>query len=66
MTKPTRSVVPTLTDGMRCRVIGGSHVGKSGTVAGIRTSKTGHVTLTVVQANEERFKTLARNVAAHD
>jgi ribosomal protein S4E len=66
MTKPTRSTVPTLTDDIRCRVIGGSHVGKSGTVADIRTTKTGHVTLTVLQANGERFKTLARNVAAHD
>jgi ribosomal protein S4E len=51
---------------MLCRVIGGSHAGKSGTVADIRTSKTAHVTLTVRQANGERFKTLARNVAVQD
>jgi hypothetical protein len=29
-----------------------------------KTSKTGHVTITVRQDNGERFKTLARNVAA--
>ena len=28
----------------------------------LQTSSTGHVTITVVQANGERFKTLARNV----
>jgi ribosomal protein S4E len=66
MKKPARSIVPTLTDGMRCRVIGGSHAGKSGTVANIKTSKTGHVTLTVTQANSERSKTLARNVAVEN
>ena len=51
-----------LRDGAPCRVIGGTHAGKPGSVADIRTSKTGHVTITVVQANGERFKTLARNV----
>lgn len=43
-------------------VVGGTHKGKSGTVRDINTSKTGHVTITVVQANGERFKTLAKNV----
>ncbi len=63
MKKLARSKAPALTNGVHCRVIGGSHAGKSGTVADINTSKTGHVTLTVVQANGERFKTLAKNVA---
>lgn len=54
----------TLKDGDRCLVVGGTHSGKSGVVRDINTSKTGHVTITVVQANGERFKTLARNVAA--
>ena len=49
-------------DGDRCEVTGGTHKGKSGTVRDINTSKTGHVTITVVQKNGERFKTLARNV----
>jgi len=49
-------------DGQRCRVIGGVHRGKSGTVRDINTSKTGHVTITVVQADGKRFKTLAKNV----
>ena len=47
-----------------CLVVGGTHVGKSGTVRDIKTSKTGHLTITVVQANGERFKTLAKNVVA--
>jgi len=50
-------------DGAKCKVIGGSHKGKAGTVKDINTSKTGHITITVVQANGERFKTLAKNVA---
>ena len=52
----------TVTDGARCKVIGGTHEGKHGTVTDINTSKTGHVTITVVQPNGERFKTLAKNV----
>jgi ribosomal protein S4E len=51
-----------LRDGARCKVVGGVHAGKSGVVRDINTSKTGHVTITVVQSNGERFKTLARNV----
>jgi len=49
-------------DGPKCTVVAGTHKGKSGTVRDINTSKTGHVTITVVQKNGERFKTLARNV----
>ena len=51
-----------LRDGAQCKVTGGTHEGKSGTVRDIKTGKTGHVSITVVQANGERFKTLARNV----
>ena len=51
-----------LKDGDVCRVVGGTHAGKSGTVHDIKTSKTGHVTITVKQKNGERFKTLAKNV----
>jgi ribosomal protein S4E len=51
-----------LVDGAQCKVVGGTHAGKSGSVTDINTSKTGHVTITVVQANGDRFKTLARNV----
>jgi ribosomal protein S4E len=51
-----------LKDGDNCIVIGGTHKGKSGTVRDINTSKTGHITITVVQKNGERFKTLGRNV----
>lgn len=49
-------------DGDHCLVIGGTHEGKSGTVRDVNTSKMGHVTITVVQADGERFKTLAKNV----
>jgi ribosomal protein S4E len=51
-----------LKDGDVCRVVGGTHAGKSGTVHDIKTSKTGHVTITVKQKSGERFKTLAKNV----
>ncbi len=51
-----------LQDGDLCAVVGGTHAGKAGTVRDVHTSKTGHVTITVVQTNGERFKTLARNV----
>jgi ribosomal protein S4E len=51
-----------LRDGAQCHVIAGTHQGKSGAVKDIKTSKTGHVTITVVQANGVRLKTLAQNV----
>ncbi len=51
-----------LADGAQCDVIGGNHAGKSGVVRDIKTGKTGHVSITVVQANGARFKTLAKNV----
>ena len=51
-----------LKDGDSCVVIAGTHKGKSGKATDFKTSKTGHVTITVVQAGGERFKTLARNV----
>lgn len=56
------STVSALKDGSRCKVIGGVHAGKSGIVRDIKTGKTGHVSITVVQADGERFKTLAKNV----
>ena len=49
-------------DGAFCRVVRGTHAGKSGTIHDIKTSKTGHVTITVKQKSGVRFKTLARNV----
>jgi ribosomal protein S4E len=50
-----------LKDGAKCKVIGGTHAGKSGVVKDIKTSKTGHITITVLQAHGERFKILAKN-----
>ncbi len=43
-------------------VVAGTHAGKSGVVADINTSKTGAITITVIQANGTRFKTLAKNI----
>ena len=51
-----------LKDGAKCKVVAGTHVGKSGVVKDTKTSKTGAVTITVLQADGGRFKTLAKNV----
>lgn len=56
--RPTGKVI----NGARCKVVGGVHAGKSGTVTDIKTGKTGHISITVVQSNGVRFKTLAKNV----
>ncbi|MDQ0475672.1 MULTISPECIES: RNA-binding protein [Chryseobacterium] len=53
-----------LKNGVFCQVIGGTHKGKSGTVQDLHLSKTGHRTITVLQENGIRFKTLAKNVSA--
>ena len=52
----------TLKDGDFCTVIKGTHKGKSGVVQDINISKTGALTITVLQANGERFKTLGKSV----
>ncbi|MES2132578.1 MAG: RNA-binding protein [Bacteroidota bacterium] len=49
-------------DGNFCKVIAGTHKGKSGFVQDINTSKTGHMTITVLQKDGVRFKTLGKNV----
>ncbi|MEO5648754.1 MAG: hypothetical protein ABIR03_02390 [Ginsengibacter sp.] len=54
--------VKKLKDGDQCKVIGGVHTSKSGTVRDVNTSKTGHITITVEQKNGVRFKTLGKNV----
>lgn len=46
-----------------CVVIAGTHKGKSGLVRDINTSKGGNVTITVLQDNGVRFKTLGKNVS---
>jgi ribosomal protein L24 len=51
-----------LKDGDRCEVMAGTHKGKKGIVRDIHASKTGQITITVVQDSGIRFKTLARNV----
>lgn len=61
MTKivPSSAIVK---DGDFCKVVGGTHKGKSGIARDLNISKTGHLTITVVQENGGRFKTLGRNV----
>jgi ribosomal protein S4E len=49
-------------NGDYCVVVAGAHSGKSGVVRDRKTSKTGHVTITVQQADGVKFKTLARSV----
>jgi ribosomal protein S4E len=49
-------------DGDYCTVVSGTHAGKTGRVQDAKTSKTGHVTITVEQDDGVRLKTLARNV----
>jgi ribosomal protein S4E len=49
-------------DGDWCVVTGGTHKGKAGIVEDLKTSRTGHATITVRPADGVRFKTLARNV----
>jgi ribosomal protein S4E len=49
-------------DGARCKVVGGVHAGKTGTVGDVKTGKTGHVSVTVVQSDGVKFKTLVKNV----
>lgn len=53
-------------NGMKCRVVAGTHKGKSGIIQDLNTSKTGAVTITVLQPDGERFKTLAKNVTVAD
>lgn len=57
-----KAATPQLKDGDQCKVVGGTHAGKSGTVRDINTSKTGHLTITVEQKNGVKFKTLGKNV----
>ncbi len=49
-------------NGDQCNVIGGTHKGKSGKVEDVNISKTGHMTVTVRQNDDVRFKTLAKNI----
>ena len=51
-----------LREGARCEVVGGRPAGKAGVVCDLKLSKSGFVTITVVQASGDQFKTLARNV----
>lgn len=56
-------VAKKLTDGVRCKVIGGTHQSKHGIVRDIKTGKTGHVSITVVRPDGVKLKPLDRNVA---
>lgn len=54
--------MPGVSNGDFCTVVAGTHKGKSGIVRDRKISKTGEVTITVMQDGGDRFKTLARNV----
>ena len=62
MQSSKESMISTVQDGDFCEVVSGTHAGKSGTARDIKISKSGHVTITIVQSDGERFKTLAKNV----
>jgi ribosomal protein S4E len=51
-----------LKNGDLCLVVGGTHKGKSGVIQDMNVTKTGAITITVVQNNGIRFKTLLKNV----
>jgi ribosomal protein S4E len=55
-----------LREGDFCKVVSGTHRGKSGFIQDVKTSKTGHITLTVLQNNGVRFKTLGKSVELWD
>lgn len=57
-----KEIIEDLKNGDQCKVLKGTHIGKSGIVRDINTSKTGHITITVEQKNSVKFKTLGRNV----
>lgn len=50
-------------NGDRCIVIVGRHKGKSGVAQDRNVSKSGHITITVMQDSGVRFKTLAKSVS---
>jgi ribosomal protein S4E len=56
------AALPAVQNGARCRVIGGVHRGKAGTIADRKLSRTGEVTVTVRLPDGDRVKTLGRNV----
>jgi len=58
----SREVDSLARNGDYCVVVAGTHSGKSGVVQDRKTSKAGHVTITVQQADGVKFKTLARSV----
>lgn len=62
MAKPNPSDKTPVKDGDPCLVTHGTHKGKSGIARDLNISKTGHLTLTIVQMDGVRFKTLAKNV----
>ncbi|MDR6563253.1 MULTISPECIES: hypothetical protein [unclassified Arcicella] len=62
----TEEQIQKLQEGVLCKVIAGTHKGKTGTVHDIHTSKTGYITITVLQNNGDRFKTLGKSVIVEE
>lgn len=55
-----------LKDGDYCKVIAGTHKGKAGYVQDINTSKTGAITITILQKNGVWFMTRIRRDISHN
>lgn len=62
--EPAASSRSALANGCVCVVTAGRHKGRAGRVEDLHASATGHLTITVVEADGTRFKTLAKNVEA--
>lgn len=58
----TEKSIDDIVEGAYCEVTGGTHRGKSGTIADVHMSKGGNLTITVIQVSGVRFKTLGKNV----
>lgn len=56
----TKMATLNLKNGDQCTVVGGTHKGKSGIVQDLNTSKTGHITIKVLQKTECDLKHLVR------
>jgi len=54
--------MPDVKDGDRCTVVAGRHAGKSGIVEDCHMSKSGHLSISVRQDDDTRFKALAKSV----
>ena len=62
MPKSTTPISNEVKDGDFCKVVSGTHKGKSGIAHDLSISETGYLTITIIQPDGSRFKTLGKNV----